>query len=180
VFVQTVRHRDYFLPVGDDGPGDHAAPPPSNAVAWTSLGLLLLSLVSVVGLAKALAPALESGVAAAGLPQAVAGVVIAMVVLLPETGAAARAAHANRMQGSINLALGSGVASIGLTIPVLAAVSPMFPFRLVLGLPPLQMVLLLLTMIVSTLTLGSGRATVLQGAVHMVLFATFLFLTVVP
>jgi len=181
VFVQTVRHRDYFLPVGDaHASEDDHAEPPSNAVAWTSLGLLMLSLVGVVGLAKALAPALEAGVDAAGLPHAVAGVVIALIVLLPETGAALRAAKGNRMQSSLNLALGSGLASIGLTIPVVAALSPWFPFAIVLGLPPMQIVLLALTLITATLTLGSGRATVMQGAVHIVLFAAFLFLTVVP
>ena len=184
VFVQTVRHRDYFLPVSDqegDHTGEHHhAAPPSNAVAWTSLSLLMLALVGVVGLAKALAPALEAGVAAAGLPHAVAGVVIALIVLLPETGAALRAAKGNRMQSSLNLALGSGLASIGLTIPVVAALSPWFPFAIVLGLPPMQIVLLVMTLLTATLTLGSGRATVMQGAVHLVLFAAFLFLTVVP
>jgi Ca2+:H+ antiporter len=179
VFVQTVRHRDYFLPVDNDNDDSHAAPP-SNWVAWSSLGLLLVSLVGVVGLAKALAPALEAGVAAAGLPQAAAGVVIAMIVLLPETGAALRAARGNRMQSSLNLALGSGLASIGLTIPVVAALSPWFPFALLLGLPPMQIVLLTLTLIIATLTLGSGRATVMQGTVHLVLFATFLLMTLVP
>ncbi len=183
VFVQTVRHRDYFLPVAisaDDHNQETHAPTPPNWVAWTSLGLLFLSLVGVVGLAKALAPALDAGVAAAGLPQAVAGVVIAMIVLLPETGAAVRAASDNRMQSSLNLALGSGLASIGLTIPVVAALSPLFPFALVLGLPPMQLVLLTMTLVIGTLTLGSGRATVMQGAVHLILFAAFLFLTVVP
>jgi len=179
VFVQTVRHRDYFLPVDSEGEESHATPP-SNRVAGSSLGLLMASLVGVVGLAKALAPALEAAVAGAGLPHAVAGVVIAMIVLLPETGAALRAAKGNRMQSSLNLALGSGLASIGLTIPVVALLSPWFPFALVLGLPPLQIVLLTLTLITAALTLGSGRATVMQGAVHLVLFAAFLFLTLVP
>lgn len=185
VFVQTVRHRDYFLPVDADaapahGDEHHHAEPPSNGVAWLSLALLMLSLIGVVGLAKALAPALEAGVAAAGLPHATAGVVIALIVLLPETGAALRAAKGNRMQSSLNLALGSGLASIGLTIPVVAALSPWFPFAIVLGLPPMQIVLLALTLITATLTLGSGRATVMQGAVHLVLCAAFVFLTVVP
>jgi Ca2+:H+ antiporter len=179
VFVQTVRHRDYFLPVDTDDVDTHAEPP-AVWIAWTSLGLLMVSLVGVVGLAKALAPALEAGVAAAGAPKAVAGVLIALIVLLPETGAALRAARGNRMQSSLNLALGSGLASIGLTIPVVAAVSPFFPFALVLGLPPVQIVMLTLTLIVGTLTLGSGRATVMQGAVHLVLFGAFMFLTVVP
>ncbi len=179
VFVQTVRHRDYFLPVDNDTEESHASPPP-NWVAWSSLALLMVSLAGVVGLAKALAPALGAGVAKAGLPHAVVGVVIAMIVLMPETGAALRAARGNRMQSSLNLALGSGLASIGLTIPVVAALSPWFPFALVLGLPPTQIVLLTLTLLTATLTLGSGRATVMQGAVHLVLFAAFLFLTLVP
>lgn len=179
VFVQTVRHRDYFLPVDNSNEDSHA-PPPANWVAWTSLGLLMMSLVGVVGLAKSLAPALEAGVAAAGAPKALAGVVIALIVLLPETGAALRAARGNRMQSSLNLALGSGLASIGLTIPTVAALSPWFPFPLVLGLRPIDIVMLMLTLVVGTLTLGSGRATVMQGAVHLVLFSAFLFLTVVP
>lgn len=179
VFVQTVRHRDYFLPVGNDDEKVHATPPP-RWVAWTSLGFLILALIGVVALAKALAPTLESSIAAAGLPAAVSGVVIAVIVLLPETGAAVRSARANRMQSSLNLALGSGLASIGLTIPVVAALSPFFSFPLALGLPPLQLVLLTLTLLVSAITLGSGRATVMHGAIHLVLFAAFLFLTVVP
>lgn len=179
VFVQTIRHRDYFLPVGSSDTDEHV-PPPANWVAWSSLGLLMVSLVGVVGLAKSLAPALEAGVAAVGAPKALAGVVIALIVLLPETGAALRAARNNRMQSSLNLALGSGLASIGLTIPTVAALSPWFPFPLVLGLRPLDIVMLMLTLLVGTLTLGSGRATVMQGAVHLVLFAAFLFLTVVP
>lgn len=182
VFVQTVRHRDYFLPVDQADRADHDVhlPPPSNAVAWAAFGLLLVSLVGVVGLAKALAPTLEAGVIAVGAPKAVVGVLIALIVLLPETGAALRAARGNRMQSSLNLALGSGLASIGLTIPVVAALSPLFPFPLVLGMPPMQIVLLALTFVVGTLTLGSGRATVLHGAVHLVVFGAFLFLAVVP
>jgi Ca2+:H+ antiporter len=180
VFVQTVRHRDYFLPIDNGDDEDAHAAPPAVWIAWSSLALLMVSLVGVVGLAKALAPALEAGVAAIGAPKSLAGVLIALIVLLPETGAALRAARGNRMQSSLNLALGSGLASIGLTIPTVAAVSPLFAFPLVLGLPPMQIVMLTLTLIVGTLTLGSGRATVLQGAVHLVLFAAFLFLAIVP
>jgi len=183
VFVQTVRHRDYFLPV--DGAEQHTdaeghAAPPSSAAAWAAVGLLLLSLVAVVGLAKALAPTLEAAVRAAGAPPAVVGVLVALLVLAPETLAAARAALRNRLQTSLNLALGSGLASIGLTVPVVAALSPWLPFTLVLGLAPKDLVLLLLTFMVSTLTLVGGSATVLQGAVHLVLFVTFLVLAVVP
>jgi Ca2+:H+ antiporter len=179
VFVQTVRHRDYFLSVGatdDDSP----AYPPSSTNALASLGLLLLALLAVVGLAKTLAPAIEAGVRAAHAPPTSVGVAIAMLVLLPETWAAVRAAAANQMQTSLNLTLGSGLATIGLTIPTVAALSLWIELPLTLGLPPKDVVLLMLTLLVAVLTLGSGRATVLQAAVHMVLFAVFLFLAVVP
>ena len=180
VFVQTVRHRDYFLPVENVGDVEVHAAPPSAAIAWTSLGLLLVCLVGVVGLAKLLAPGIESAVKAAGAPPSVVGVIVALLVLLPETVAALRAALHNRLQTSLNLALGSGIASIGLTIPVVALLSLFLPYPLVLGLSTVNMVLLVLSFIVGTLTLGGGRATVLQGVVHLTLFAVFLFLAVVP
>jgi Ca2+:H+ antiporter len=188
VFVQTVRHRDYFLPISlpqseADGTApssrEHAAPP-TSAAALAALALLMVSLVAVVGLAKALAPTLEAGVRAVGAPPGVVGVLVALLVLAPETVAAARAALHNRLQTSLNLALGSGLASIGLTVPVVAALSPWLPFPLQLGLGAKDIVLLVLSFAVATLTLAGGRATVLQGAVHLVLFVVFLFLAVVP
>lgn len=180
VFVQTVRHRDYFLPDIDSQTEEVHAPPPSGVVALASLGLLLVSLVAVVGLAKTLTPALGAGVAKLGAPKAVVGVVIAAVVLLPEGLAALRAARLNRLQTSMNLALGSALASIGLTIPAVAAVSVALGTPLALGLGPKEEVLLALTLLVSLMTLGTGRTTVLQGVVHLVILAAFLFLAVVP
>jgi Ca2+:H+ antiporter len=181
VSVQTVRHRDYFLPpeqvVSD--PEAHA-PPPTNRETLVSAGLLLLCLVEVVLLAKALAPAIEQGVAAAGLPHAVVGVVIAGLVLLPESVAAIRAARANRLQTSLNLALGSALATIGLTIPAVAALSLFQDLPLALGLDPRGIVLLSLTLLVSGLTLATARTTVLQGVVHLVIFGVFVFTTLVP
>ncbi len=179
VFVQTVRHRDYFLPVETEAYGEHAAPP-TVPVTLTSLALLLVSLVAVVGLAKKLAPSIEAGVQAASAPAAVVGVVIALLVLLPETWAALRAALHNRMQTSLNLALGSALATIGLTIPAVAALSVILELPLELGLPATETVLLALTLLVATITLGSGHLTVLHGAVHLILFGAFLFLAVVP
>lgn len=179
VFVQTVRHRDYFLPVGIENEEQHAAPP-SMPVALTSLALLFVSLLAVVGLAKTLAPSIEAGVEAASAPAAVVGIAIALLVLLPETWAAVRAATRNRMQTSLNLALGSALAAIGLTIPTVAAVSILLDLPLELGLPPKETALLALTLLISAVTLTSGRSTVLQGAVHLILFAAFLFLAVVP
>ena len=179
VFVQTVRHRDYFLPIDTGAEVEHAARP-SALVAWASLALLLVALVAVVGLAKALAPNIETGVEAVAAPAAVVGIVIALLVLLPETWAALRAATRNRMQTSLNLALGSALATIGLTIPTLAALSILFDLPLELGLAPKDTALLALTLLISAVTLASGRSTVLQGAVHLVLFGAFLFLAFVP
>ena len=179
VFVQTVRHRDYFLPMNSDSEDEHA-PRPSAATAWISAALLLVSLIAVVGLAKLLSPAIRNGVEAAGAPLAVVGIAIALLVLLPETVAAVRAAVCNRMQTSLNLALGSVLATIGLTIPVVVAVSIVIGMPLALGLPAKETVLLGLTLFVSAITLATGRATIMQGAVHLVIFAAFLFLAVVP
>ncbi|WP_439605535.1 calcium:proton antiporter [Hydrogenophaga sp.] len=180
VFVQTVRHRDYFLPPADAANEDVHALPPTVAQAWASFGLLIVSLVSVVGLAKQLSPTIEAGVAAMGAPKAVIGIAIALLVLLPETWAAVRAARADRLQTSMNLALGSALASIGLTIPAVVLASVLLDLPLVLGLAPKDIVLLTLTFLVSTITLATGRTNVMQGAVHLVLFAAFLFLALVP
>jgi Ca2+:H+ antiporter len=142
--------------------------------------LLIVSLVAVVLLAKVLSYPLERVVATAGLPQAFLGVVIAAIVLLPEGFAAVKAALLNHLQSSMNLALGSALATIALTIPAVAVLSLLLKQRLILGLTPGSTVLLLLTLFVSTLTLGTGRTTVLQGAVHLVIFAVFILLAAVP
>ena len=183
VLTQTVRHRDFFLPVTSDGEvvetEEHADPPTGRAAA-ASLTLLVVALVAVVGLAKVESPAIEAGVATAGFPPSFVGVVIALLVLLPETLAAARAARRDRVQTSLNLAFGSAMASIGLTIPAIAVASIWLSGPLVLGLGATQMVLLALTVVVAVLTVVPGRATRLQGAVHLVLLAAFLFLAVNP
>ena len=179
VFIQTVRHRDYFLAVETDN-GEAHAPPPSGRITVISAGLLIAALVAVVGLAKSLTPTLEIGVARLDVPKAVVGVVIAALVLLPEGLAALRAARANQLQTSLNLALGSALASIGLTIPAVAAVSIALGQPLELGLGTKDEVLLALTLLVGVITLGTGRTTVLQGIVHLIIFAVFLFFAVVP
>lgn len=179
VFVQTVRHRDYFLPDGGGTEDDHAGAPSSRA-ALVSLALLVASLAAVVGLAKALTPALETGLAIVGAPKAVIGIVIAMLVLMPEGLSALRAARLNRLQTSMNLALGSALASIGLTIPAVVVVSLVIGRPLSLGLDAKEMVLLALTLLVGVITLGTGRTTVLQGIVHLVIFAAFVFFAFVP
>jgi Ca2+:H+ antiporter len=179
VFVQTVRHRDYFLPVEADDEEAHAPPPP-NRLAVLSAGLLLVSLVAVVGLAKTLTPTVEFAIAYLGVPKAVVGIIIAGLVLMPEGLAAVRAARNNRLQTSLNLALGSVLATIGLTIPAVAAVSIALRQPLELGLDAKGQVLLALTLLLGVITLGTGRTTVLQGIVHLVIFTVFLFFAVVP
>jgi len=185
VFVQAIRHHDYFLPDVDDPDGDgyledeHLAPP-SDRVALTSLALLILALVGVVGLAKVTSPLIESAIASVGLPPAAIAISIALLVLLPESIAAVRAARRGRIQTSFNLAYGSAMASIGLTIPTIAVMSWLFGFNLDLGLEPTAIVLLAVTMFASLATVLSGRATVLQGGVHVSLLIGFVVLAVAP
>ncbi|WP_345762849.1 calcium:proton antiporter [Diaminobutyricibacter sp. McL0608] len=184
VFTQTVAHRDFFLPVKANGTpvddDDSHADAPSSRKTIASLVLLVVALIAVVGLAKLESPSIEAGVAAIGFPKSFVGVVIALLVLLPEGIAAAKAASRNRMQTSLNLALGSSMASIGLTIPAIALASIWLTGPLLLGLGGSQIVLFVLTVIVSVLTIVPGRATRLQGGVHLVLFAAFIFLAIVP
>jgi Ca2+:H+ antiporter len=178
VIVQTVRHRDYFLPEGG-GADEHAAPR-SDREVLLSLGLLVVALVTVVGLAKVESPAIEDAVDAIDAPQSAVGVVIALLVLLPEFLAAVRNARRDRVQTSFNLALGSAMASIGLTIPAIAVASIWLEGPLVLGLGPTQIVLLAITVAVGALTVLPGRATIQEGGVHLVLFLAFVFLAVRP
>lgn len=181
ILVQTVRHRDYFRP---DRPAvaDEAlhAPRPSSRQTMISAALLLLCLGAVVLLAKGLAPSIDRAVSSAGASRAVVGVIIAALVLLPESIAATRAAFANRLQTSLNLGLGSALATIGLTIPAVAALSLFAGLPIALGLDSKSTVLLFLTLVVATLSLGTGRTTVLQGAVHLMIFAVYLFTTIIP
>jgi Ca2+:H+ antiporter len=178
VFTQTVRHREFFLPVGE--PDEDDAHPVTDTDALWSLGLLMVALVCVVGLAKLESSGIEKVVAAAGLPQAVVGVIIALLVLAPESIAAVRAAAADRVQTGLNLAYGSAMASIGLTIPAIAIASIWLDGPLHLGLTQTQIVLLTMSSFVGILTVVPGRAKPLQGGVHLVIFAAFVFLSIAP
>jgi len=180
VFVQTIRHRDYFLPVDNVADENIHAPPPSRRLALLSFLLLFVALANVVGLAKVMSPVIEAGVIEVGAPKGVIGIAIAILVLLPETWAAFRAARANRLQTSMNLALGSALASIGLTIPAVAFTSMLIGMPLVLGLDPKDLTLLLLTFLVASITLVAGRTNVMLAAVHLVIFGAFLLLAFVP
>jgi len=182
VFFQTVSHRDYYLPRASKQKTDntvHAAKPSTLKTSMSAIALLV-SLVVVVGLAEALSPAIEAGVKAAGAPKTVVGIAIALLVLMPEGYAAVRAAQANRLQSSLNLALGSALASIGLTIPAVAAIAIFFNLPLSLGISDLNMVLMYLSFFIGALTLVIGRTTLLQGVVHLIIFFEYLFLSLVP
>jgi Ca2+:H+ antiporter len=181
VFVQTVQNRDYFLPRGDlqAQPDAHAAPP-SNREAWVSFGALIVCLGAVVLMAKSLSDPLDQLVAAANAPRALVGIAIAAIVLLPESVAAVRAANANRLQTSLNLALGSALATIGLTIPAVTVTSLVMGLPLSLGLDGKGTIMLSLTLFVAALSLARGRTTVLHGAVHLVIFAAYLLVTIIP
>ncbi|MBJ3774648.1 calcium:proton antiporter [Acuticoccus mangrovi] len=177
IFVQSWRHRDYFIDMEN---AEEAHPRPDGRLVAVSIVLLAVSLLSVVLIAEGLSPAVEDAVSVAGLPDAFVGVVIAALVLLPEGLAALRAARANQLQKSLNLALGSALASIGLTIPVVGAASVMIGAPLSLGLEAEHIVLLVLALFTCTLTLTTGRTSILQGGVHLVIFAAFLIVAAVP
>jgi Ca2+:H+ antiporter len=179
VFAQTIGHRGIFVEDDSAAESQHA-PPPSNAVTTLAAILLLACLTAVVLLAKKLAPSLESAVLRVGAPNAVVGVIIAAIVLLPEGVAALRAARANRLQTSLNLALGSALASIGLTIPAVSVLSLYMHTELLLGIDNKSTVLLILSLFTTAIALRTGRTIVLHGIVLLVIFVVYLFTTVIP
>lgn len=189
VVVQTRRHRWMFLSpdalaMESREESAHVAPhAPRDGHAeglWLRFLMLVLSLASVVGLAKTLAPSIRDAVSWAGAPPSFVGVVIALMILLPESVAALRAASRGEMQTSLNLSLGSALASIGLTIPAIAIASIWIDGPITLGLGGKEIVLLVLTTVVSMLTFSSGQATIIQGMQHLVVFAAFVFLSIIP
>jgi len=179
LLMQTVKHRDYFLPENSELEEEHESPP-SIKVSIISAILLLISLVAVVFSAKALSPSIEAGIASVGAPKSVVGIIIAMVVLLPEGLSALNAAHKNRLQSSLNLALGSALASIGLTIPAVAFVSLYFEMPLYLGIDIKSTVLFVLSLFILSLSLRTGKTTMIQGVVLLVIFSIYLFTTIIP
>jgi Ca2+:H+ antiporter len=178
LYTQTVRHRDYF--VAGTGEAGHEGSQVSNRAIVVSACLLLVSLLAVVLLAKKFSQVVDAGATLIGAPPAFAGILVALLILMPEGVAAIGAARRNDLQKSINLALGSSVATIGLTIPAVAVAAYALDKQLVLGLSAQDMVLLALTLLLSLLTLGSGRTNILFGLVHLVVFAVFMFLVFVP
>ena len=176
-FVQTVRHREHFTPTQ---PAETTHPRPSGKVAGRSLALLALALGAVVLLAKGVSPFIQRGVEAAGAPPAFVGVIVAAIVLLPESATAVRAALNNQLQTSINLALGSAVASIGLTVPTVSVIAWWTGSPLELGVSPGGGIMLTLSFMMALITYGTGRASLLSGLVHLILLATWLYLIIAP
>ena len=177
LYTQTIRHRDYF--VGGASDAAHGEPISGGMLAL-SIALLLLALLAVVLLAKKFSLVVDVVTARIGAPPAFAGVLVAVLILLPEGVAAISAARKNDLQKSINLALGSSLATIGLTIPAVALAAYALDMQLVLGLSNQDEVILLLTFVLSMLTFGTGRTNILFGMVHMVVFAVFVFMVFVP
>jgi Ca2+:H+ antiporter len=177
VFVQTVRHRDHFV---SDADASHHGAVPGGRVTLIAAGVLVVGLLAVILLAKSLSPFVEQVVENAGLPREFVGVIIATIVLLPEGLAAFRAATRNQLQISLNASLGSALASIGLTIPVVAILAVYLNLEIHLGVSEEQMVLLVLSLFISALSFGTGRTTVLQGCVHLVIFGVYIFLSAIP
>jgi Ca2+:H+ antiporter len=180
LLVQTISHRSYFLPNDDEKKEDVHAAAPTASSAYLSIFFLLISLAAVVILAEELAPGIEAGVDNIGAPKSLVGIIIAMVVLLPEGISALRAAGNNQLQSSLNLSLGSALASIGLTIPSVAFVSLYKGLPLTLGIDIKSTVLFLLSLFIILLSLRTGRTTLLQGVILLVVFAVYLFTTIVP
>lgn len=178
LYTQTIRHRDYFISDATGGADDGSQM--SNRTLALSVVLLLVSLLAVVLLAKKFSLVVDVATAMIGAPPAFAGVLVALLILLPESVAAIAAARKNDLQKSINLALGSSLATIGLTIPAVAVAGYVLDKPLVLGLNAQDMVLLLLTFFLSMLTFGTGRTNILFGLVHVVVFAVYVFLVFVP
>jgi len=178
LYTQTIRHRNYF--VGEAAGAAADGTQASNLAFGLSIVLLLVALLAVVLLAKKFSLVVDAVTALVGAPPAFAGVLVALLILLPESVAAIAAARKNDLQKSINLALGSSLATIGLTIPAVAGAAYALDKQLVLGLNAQDTVLLLLTFVLSMLTFGTGRTNILFGLVHVVVFAVFVFLVFVP
>lgn len=180
VLFQTFRHRAFFLPPSENGNKDLYVEPPTLRTASISMLFLIACLGIVVLLAKKLAPDIEYIVFKAGAPKALVGIIIALVILLPEGLAAYRAARKNLLQTSLNLAMGSALASIGLTIPTVSLLAVFMGIEITLGIDMKSTVLLLLSLFTIMLSLATGRTNLLQGVVLLMIFVVYFFITIIP
>jgi Ca2+:H+ antiporter len=172
--IQTGRHREYFT-LGKE-PEEHELPAGTSRSVVAHTALLAGYMVPVVYLAKQLARPIDQLIEEMHAPVALGGVMIAALVATPEAISAVRAARANRLQRSVNIFLGSVLATIGLTVPSMLVISHLTGRTIILGVQNAYEVLLPLTLVVSVVTFASGRTNVLQGAVHLILFAAYVML----
>lgn len=178
---QTVLHRDYFVMTGAASEDEnHKGHKPDQRTTWFSAALLVVSLAAVVLSAKGISPTLEAFLGRVGAPPAMLGIIIAAIVLLPEFGASVRAARADQLQTSLNLALGSAIAGIGLTVPAVAVLALWMGWPVNWGLDGTSTVLLALTLFLTALSLRTGNTTRQPGVLHLALFAAFLFFNLFP
>lgn len=184
--MQTIRHRSYFISpenrsaAASDEDDEDFPEKPSNRQMCISILFLVLCLGIVVLLAKLLSGDVESIVKWAGAPKSLVGIIIAGIVLLPEGMAAFRAARNNQIQTSLNLAFGSALASIGLSIPVIAITSIITGIRMTLGIDIKSTILLGLTLFIITISLATGRTNIMQGFVLVAIFLVYLFTVIIP
>jgi Ca2+:H+ antiporter len=178
LLIQTVRHRQHFLDTAEAAiDAHHHSQVRSTGFHAT---MLILYLLGVVLLAEKFAIPLDNSIERFGLPQAFGGAVIAALVLAPEGIGAIAAAFRNQLQRSVNILLGSVLATIGLTIPAVVIIGFVTKRSITLGLEGANLPLLFLTLAASIITFGSGKTNVLQGCVHLLLFAVFLLLIFAP
>jgi Ca2+:H+ antiporter len=184
--VQTIRHRSFFVEPqpaeGTVGASHDILEPKAPSlvrVAWVTF-FLILTVLPIVLLAKELAKPLDHGIAVLGAPVALGGILIALIVFTPEGMSALRAALDNQLQRAVNLCLGAALSTIGLTVPAVLGIGLITEQPVVLGLAPAEVTLLALTLVLSTITFSGAHTTVLQGAVHLVLFFVYLVLVFSP
>lgn len=177
LLMQTVRHRGFFTE-----PEEPKVPELGHAMyaTWTHAALMIATLVPIVLLSKTLAKYVDTGLDSLGLPIALGGVLIAMIVLVPEGMSAVKAARRNRLQRAINLCLGAALSTIGLTVPVALAIGAWLGQDVVLGLTPVNQIILALSLMTAILTFGAGRTNFLHGCVHIVMFLAYLALIFAP
>lgn len=178
LFLQTGRYSYFFIqPRSEEAPEDRHD---HEGLVVRSIGyhasFLVLSMLPIVLLSKSMAKIIDYGTNTLDLPQALGGFLIAILILTPEGISAVKAALANKLQRTINIALGSSTSTIGMTVPMILAISLITGRTIELGLEPLEIVLLSLTLLLSVVTFGTGRTTVLQGIVHLILFASYIVL----
>ncbi len=179
LFVQNIRHRSHFLSNDEKNEAEEEEKPTLKITILSAI-LLPVNLIVVVLLAESIAPHLTSFIQSVGAPISLSGVIIAFIILLPEGISAVRAALKNQLQKSLNLSLGSALASIGLTLPTVALVSVFTGLPLALGISVESTVLFLLSLLVIILTFSTGKTSILQGIILLVIFAVYLFTILIP